>query len=102
LNTLCAEGYRWQRCDVELAKKVANSSPLSIFQLLTRKHNDDKPIAIRLETLTKTITYWDNIHEIVKKNPQKQFDGNQCVRWRHGKKEKCSCGNKQESVTHKA
>jgi hypothetical protein len=42
-----------------------------IFQLLTKKHNDDQPIAIRLERLTKTITYWDNIHEIVKKTPQK-------------------------------
>jgi hypothetical protein len=100
---VCAEGYPWQHCDAELAEKVANSSPLSIFQLLTRKHNDDQPIiAIRLETLTKTITYWDNIHEIVKKIPQKQFDGNQCIRWSHGKREKCSCGNKHQSVTHKA
>jgi hypothetical protein len=81
---------------------VANSSPLSIFQLLTKKHNDDQPIAIRIETLTKTITYWDNIHEIVKKTPQKQFDGNQRIRSSHGKREKCSCGNKHQSVTHKA
>jgi hypothetical protein len=82
---VCAEGYPWQCCDAELAEKVANSSPLSIFQLFTRKHNVDQPIAIRLETLTKTITYWDNIHEIVKNTPQKQFDRNQCVSSSHGK-----------------
>ncbi len=99
---VCAEGYPWQCCDAELAEKVANSSPLSIFQLFTRKHNVDQPIAIRLERLTKTITYWDNIHEIVKKTPQKQFDGNQCVSSSHGKREKCSCGHKHQSVAHKA
>jgi hypothetical protein len=50
----------------------------------------------------KTITYWDNIHEIVKKTPQKQFDGNQCVSSSHGKREKYSCGHKHQSVAHKA
>jgi hypothetical protein len=60
------------------------------------------PIAIRLETLTKTITYWDKIHEIVKKTPQKQFDGNECISSSHGKREKCSCGHKHQSLAHKA
>jgi hypothetical protein len=96
------EGHPGECGDAQFTEKAANSSPLSIFQPFSKKHNDDQPIARRLETLTKTISYQDNIHEIVKKTPQKQFDGNGHIRSSHGKREKCSCGNKHESVTHKA